>query len=128
MGSMSRWMRTFGLVLLLTISMGCGLTSQMATPAPATSAPPTEAPLPTPTESPEPTQTPAQPTLLALPNGQALLVTQFNMMDSDHGWIVASVENALMDLLLHSDDGGQTWQIVTPPEAVSYTHLRAHET
>lgn len=116
MGSMSRWMRTFGLVLLLAISMGCGLTSQMTTPAPATSAPPTEAPLPTPTESPEPTQTPAEPKLFALPNGKALLVTQFQMMDAEHGWALASVEDGLLDLVLHTGDGGQIWQIVTPPE------------
>ena len=116
MGSISRWMRTLGLALLLAISMSCGLTGQMATPGPATSAPQTEAPLPTPTESPGPTRTSTQPTLLALPNGKALLVTQFQMMDAEHGWALASVEGGMLDLVLHTGDGGQTWQIVTPPE------------
>jgi photosystem II stability/assembly factor-like uncharacterized protein len=53
---------------------------------------------------------------LSLPDGQALLITQFTMVDADHGWAVASVEGRSMDLILHTKDGGQTWQIVTPPE------------
>lgn len=71
---------------------------------------PVETPSPTPTSLPS-----GVTTLPPLEAGQAVTITFIDMIDSNVGWAIGGDVDP-GDHLLHTQDGGSTWQDVTPPE------------
>jgi photosystem II stability/assembly factor-like uncharacterized protein len=82
--------------------------TQTETPA-ATS---TTTPSATATVSAVPTQRVPIPHLTA---GQAIKITYIHMLDVSNGWGIGGL-NGASDHVLHTTDGGQTWEDLTPPE------------
>lgn len=72
--------------------------------------------------SPAPTNTVPAPTQTPFPGklkpGQLLKIIQIWMIGKTDGWAVGQVETDLNDHILFTQDGGQTWQERTPPEAL----------
>jgi photosystem II stability/assembly factor-like uncharacterized protein len=116
--------------------VGEAATQVVSTPAPslpaptntATSEPTFTSPPPTATATIAPTATPVEtlsPTLTSLPSGvttlpplqagQAVTVTLIDMVDSSVGWAIGG-EVDPGDHVLRTQDGGSTWQDITPPE------------
>jgi photosystem II stability/assembly factor-like uncharacterized protein len=88
----------------------------LTSPPPAATAtnPPTTTPVET--LSPTPTHLPSGATTLPpLQAGQAVTVTFIDMIDSSVGWAIGD-EADPGDHVLRTQDGGSTWQDVTPPE------------
>ena len=50
--------------------------------------------------------------------GQPLKIIQIQMLSPTDGWAVGQVETDLNDHIMFTQDGGQTWQERTPPEAL----------
>jgi photosystem II stability/assembly factor-like uncharacterized protein len=88
----------------------------LTSPPPTATAtnPPTTTPVLTP--SPTPTSLPSGVTTLpSLQAGQAVTITFIDMIDSSVGWAIGD-EADPGDHVLRTQDGGSTWQDVTPPE------------
>ncbi|MBP7693522.1 MAG: hypothetical protein KA764_16485 [Anaerolineales bacterium] len=93
-------------------------------PSATVAPPPTVTPTtPPPTATPPPTETqvlavPEAPAIAHLAAGQALTITNLNMLSVSAGWAAAETTADQNDRLLTTADGGQTWRDVTPPQAV----------
>ncbi len=105
--------------LLMSLILGaCTPTLETVTPAASMdrSAVPT---VTTAKSNPETYPTPTfSPTFTALPPGQGRLPDSLHMMDETTGW---GIEEGSWDAkhrghILHTQDGGATWQDVTPPQ------------
>ena len=77
---------------------------EILAPAAILSCPPT----PEPTPCPEPVPIPL------LPPDQQLSITSLHMLNTTIGWAVAGTEED--EHILRTDDGGRSWQDVTPPQ------------
>src|SRR5574340_1679706 len=114
---MREWLIVF---LVLSFSAGaCTAQTGTSPSAASTNSPPIPTVMPaTVIETPYPTPT-FSPTFTALPPlqpGQGLVLTSLYMMDESSGW---GLENNKWDArghILHTRDGGATWQDVTPPQ------------
>ncbi len=111
-------------ILFLVILPACGtLTFQVETPtiAPPTAPPPTNTPQPTATETLAPTATIA-PTATPSPtmaptSTEAIDIGNIHMVDESNGWAIGKLVGGSSDMILSTQDGGQTWNDVTPPHA-----------
>ncbi len=109
--------------ILAIAVMACSLTA--TTPGTATS-------FPTATGQAAVQNTPALPTPSLGPSishfsaGQKILITYIHMVNANIGWAIGGVSKA-SDHVFHSQDGGQTWHDVTPPEpaAAAGTEIQA---
>jgi len=131
---------SFLLLCIAAMSLTACAAGMEATPPPSsttTEAAPTLEPpgatisLPTETTLPEPTQTPL-PTATASPDlsprtgipigrlaaGTELALESIWMVDVEHGWAIGGSQDERMHVL-RTEDGGSTWQDVTPPEPVA---------
>lgn len=119
--------RRIGWCLIALLVAGCApgapsaaeaIPSPTVLPPASTGAP---EPLATPTEESAPTPTPdLAPTAPVAPiarlhPGQSVTVTRVRMHDTAAGWGLGG-EIAVGDHVLRTDDGGETWRDVTPPE------------
>ena len=109
-------------VLFILLCLGCQpATSETVTPtrgARATSTRPiasTVTPSPSPTEV-VPTPTLPPPTIPRFEPGQAVTITYIRMIDDQIGWALGIDDDARAHHVLRTNDGGNTWQDVTPPE------------
>jgi photosystem II stability/assembly factor-like uncharacterized protein len=97
-----------GLFFALLLS-GCGVfevgIERTSTPAPV---PPTVTAAPT-APAPTPTALPGR-----LKPGQAVKILSIHMLNKSKGWAISQVETDLIDHLLFTRDGGNTWQDRTP--------------
>ena len=77
---------------------------------------PTSTPTPITRATPMPTSTVPPPLKLTalqrLAAGQPVTITYISMLDPTMGWAIGGAE----DHVLRTDDGGETWHDVTPPE------------
>ena len=86
-------------------------------PAPTTSpATPTDTPF-APTTSPS-APTPAGPAIEHLAAGVPVVIGEIHMIDAQRGWALGG-RNGEDEHVLRSDDSGETWRDVTPPETAS---------
>ncbi len=99
-------------------------TAMAATPTPATAGSPTQPTLPSPTPRPQPTNAPAAPPEAALPaqwyapeplEPGPVTLFALRMVDERRGWATGVSPDTAVARILITDDGGQTWQEVTPP-------------
>jgi photosystem II stability/assembly factor-like uncharacterized protein len=70
-------------------------------------------------ETPTPAPVPEGPAIAHLSAGQPVTITMLAMLDANTGWAVGGVSDVRLgvgDHILRTQDGGQTWQDVTPPE------------
>ena len=99
---------------LLLTALGCSNPLQRATPIPPAPSE-TPSPVPTATFTPSPTVSPTPvPTLTG-----GLQLIELHMLDEMVGWAWTS-SPARTTLLMHTDDGGNTWADVTPPGSLHY--------
>ena len=96
------------LLLLMVFLPACGVFEVGIEQPTATPIPPT-AIIPTPMPSPLPTQ---------LRPGQAVKIIRINMLNITNGWGIGQVETDLNDHVLYTNDGGRSWQDVTPTQAL----------
>ncbi len=133
----AKFLHLLGLGLLTGVILSCSLAGSVATPiVPATAIPTRGSPVPVqvtatvqpsgPTEALTATVQPSGPTAVPptavqgsaiahLSAGQAFDVGYIRMLDASRGWAVGGVSQA-EDHVLTTQDGGQTWRDVTPPE------------
>ena len=81
--------------------------------APSATPQATDTPLPQNTVSPTETEVPrtTQAALTKLQPGENVTISDIQMMDAENGWALESKYH-----ILHTQDGGNTWQDVTPPQ------------
>ena len=96
------------LLLLMVFLLACGvfevgIEQPMATPIPPTAVIPTSTPSPLPAQ---------------LKPGQAVKIIRINMLNTTNGWGIGQVETDLNDHILYTNDGGRSWQDVTPTQAL----------
>lgn len=114
------------ILLLACLFSACGPATDTPQAATSTTEPaPTQTLRPTfmvtavptrPTASPIPATATSGPTPTSLPKlqaGQAPALTSLHMIDARTGWGTETSGH-----ILHTSDGGQTWQDVTPPEGI----------
>ncbi|NIS81227.1 MAG: SUMF1/EgtB/PvdO family nonheme iron enzyme [Anaerolineales bacterium] len=65
---------------------------------------------------PEGTQTPTGNRIPHLIPGQSVNITSIRMVDASSGWAIGNARDTI-DHILVTNDGGDNWQDVTPPEA-----------
>ncbi len=65
--------------------------------------------------TPEPTAMPLGPAVSHFASGQKIIITYIHMVSAKVGWAIGGQAQA-SDHVFRSQDGGQTWQDVTPPE------------
>jgi len=110
---------------------GCGYLSIQVEPLP-TSTQPALTPLvitatPSPLASPQPTTTAPVPTLTItrstgepyLAYGTPVKLISVNMFTAKMGWGIGEVEKDLLQHVLFTSDGGQTWEDRTPAEMLA---------
>ncbi|NIM96412.1 MAG: hypothetical protein GTO18_22155 [Anaerolineales bacterium] len=129
---MRRFTKTYvGISFLILLGMACGLFSsptsppdtiepagsEEAAPTPApTKVPPTEAVQePTPSPIPDVTEAPLGDPIPHFTSGQPVIITEIHMIDTAIGWGIGVVVES-DDHILRTEDGGETWMDVTPPE------------
>ena len=84
--------------------------------ATSTSPPPTS---PAPTTPPDTlTPTPASQPLPALREGQNVTITEIHMVTTTQGWAIG-YQDAKLDHVLYTEDGGETWFDRSPPITIS---------
>jgi photosystem II stability/assembly factor-like uncharacterized protein len=55
------------------------------------------------------------PAILHVPTGQAVSIMKIHMLDASSGWGIGGLRQA-QDHVFRTQDGGETWQDVTPPQ------------
>jgi photosystem II stability/assembly factor-like uncharacterized protein len=83
-------------------------------PIPAVVPTQTNTPIPTDTQIVPPTYLPTEPPLAPLTPGQIINLSDLHMTDKTNGWAIEFNGH-----IVHSTDGGYTWQDVTPPVEVN---------
>ena len=109
-------------ILFLTALSACGtLTLAVETPTavPTTVQPPTDTPQPTATQTISPTATatqiPTATTTAAPISSEPVDIGTIHMVDEFNGWGIGKLIGGSSDMILTTQDGGQTWDNVTPP-------------
>lgn len=102
------------------VAISSSPTPLLTSPTPALSAttvPILSSPTPPPVSSPTepPSATPSGPTIAHFASGQAFAITSIHMLDASTGWAIGGLVG-VGDHILRTDDGGNTWQDLTPPE------------
>jgi photosystem II stability/assembly factor-like uncharacterized protein len=107
-------------LLLAFFLAACGTPAFYPTPtSPSTElvvpTPGLETPAPRPSPQPVPRAPDLGPPVERLPAGTIVTVEEIHMLDARRGWALGGLGGA-RDHVLRTQDGGQTWQDVTPPE------------
>ena len=89
-------------------------TQTVPSPTP-TALPPTETSTPLP---PTPTPTTPENVIQHFSAGQQFTVTFIHMIDNNRGWAIGGLTTSPGDHVLITNDGGNTWKDVTPPQLV----------
>lgn len=120
-------MRWGSALMMAGLLAGCSTATALpATPNPTPIPPTATAPwtaTPTPTAPSTVTATPAPatatssaPPIAHLPAGAAAMLSEIHMSDVSSGWAIGGGSDGSRNHILHTQDGGQTWADVTPPE------------
>jgi len=111
-------------IVFILICLGCQPRppgDERSTQTPTREAPATSTVLASSSPSPTleaPAVTPTLPSVVIphFANGQAVTITEIQMVDSLTGWALGVDDDARADHVLRTTDGGNTWQDITPPE------------
>lgn len=112
-----------GTLLLLACALPTAIeniatSTPVPTGIPAVQPTATAEPAQIPTETPaNPTQPPSPASIVHLPAGQEIKVTNIHMLDAAQGWAIGGLGDN-NDHILRTADGALTWQDVTPPEPI----------
>jgi photosystem II stability/assembly factor-like uncharacterized protein len=99
------------LIILALLLPSCNLPEPAATPGQPTPRITTiTAPVP-----PEPTASASGPAIAHIPDGQGISIMNIHMLDLQNGWGIGGLHQA-SDHVFRTQDGGATWQDVTPPQ------------
>lgn len=120
-----------GLAILFVLLAACQPAPSASIPTIEPTPPKVEPPLPAntlpaATATFEPAATTPSSTLTGesiphLPVGSKVVLRSIHMLDAAKGWGIGREENGLVDHVLRTADGGESWRDVTPPESIDLT-------